>query len=154
MPLIELKEKERLYENNKVYLQHTQLRVLLHELAEKDLTLEMVETINQDIVVVNDHDLTSNGLSKLLKTKQTKILKLVDKELKLVPKDYYRNLWQITGMSAIGLPIGAAIGVLVNNMGLLAVGLPIGMGIGILIGVRMDKKALEEGRQLHTEIKP
>lgn len=153
MALLDLKEKERLYENNKVYLQHTQLGSLLNELAEKDLTPEMIVSINQDIVAVNEHDVTINGLSKLIKTKQTKILKLVEKELKIVPKDYYQKLWQVTGMSAIGLPIGAAIGAIAKNMGLLAIGLPIGMGIGALIGARMDKKAVAEGRQLQTEIK-
>jgi hypothetical protein len=38
-------------------------------------------------------------------------------------------------------------------MGLLAIGLPIGMGIGIAVGTSMDKKAMNEGRQLDIEIK-
>jgi hypothetical protein len=56
-------------------------------------------------------------------------------------------------MSAIGLPLGVAFGVSVGNLGLLGLGLPIGMAIGIAIGTAMDKKALQEGRQLNVEIK-
>lgn len=57
------------------------------------------------------------------------------------------------GMSAFGLPFGVVIGLITKNMGLLAIGLPIGMGIGVMVGSKMDKKALEEGRQLNMEIK-
>ena len=51
------------------------------------------------------------------------------------------------------LPIGAAIGSVSGNMGVLGAGLPIGMGIGIAVGMSMDKKAINEGRQLDIEIK-
>jgi hypothetical protein len=89
----------------------------------------------------------------LIKQKQTKIIKLLEKELKIVPKNYYRNIWLAVGMSVFGLPIGVAFGVSIGNMGLLAIGLPIGMAIGTLVGSRMDKKAFEENRQLDIEIK-
>ena len=59
----------------------------------------------------------------------------------------------VLGMSAIGLPIGSAFGLLIGNIGLLGLGLPIGMVIGLLIGYRMDKKAQAEGRQLNIELK-
>jgi hypothetical protein len=77
----------------------------------------------------------------------------LEKELKVVPKNYYRTLWMALGMSAFGLPIGTAIGLFLGNIGLLAVGLPIGMGIGAVVGTNMDKKALAEGRTMDIEIK-
>lgn len=88
-----------------------------------------------------------------MKRQQTEILKFVEKELKIVPKNYYRNLWVALGMSAFGLPLGVAFGLSIGNMGLMALGLPIGMAIGVLVGSSMDKKALEQGRQLDIEIK-
>ncbi len=59
----------------------------------------------------------------------------------------------VTGMSAFGLPIGAAIGISMGNIGLLGIGLPIGMGIGIAVGTALDKKAKEGGKQLEVELK-
>ena len=38
-------------------------------------------------------------------------------------------------------------------MAFLAIGIPLGMAIGIGLGTGMDKKALEEGRQLDIEIR-
>ncbi len=85
----------------------------------------------------------------MLIKKQNKILRLLEKEYKLVVKNYYQNLWLIVGMTSIGLPMGLAFGLGFDNMGLLASGLPIGMAIGLAIGVTMDKKASKEGRQLN-----
>ena len=89
----------------------------------------------------------------MLKQKRFKIIKLLEKELKIVPKNYYRNLWFIVGMSVFGLPLGVAFGISIGNLGLLGIGLPIGMVIGIAVGSGMDKKAHKEGRQLNIEIK-
>lgn len=90
-------------------------------------------------------------MEKLLKTNLSKILKLLEKELKLVPKSHYRNQWMVLGMSAFGLPIGVAFGISIGNLGLLGLGLPIGMAIGIAVGTGMDEKARKEGRQLSCE---
>lgn len=76
------------------------------------------------------------------------LLKLLEKELKLVPKDHYRTRWMVVGMSAFGLPFGVVFGTSLGNMAYLGLGLPIGMGIGIAIGASMDEKAKKEGRQL------
>ena len=78
---------------------------------------------------------------------------MTEKELKIVPKNYYRNLWMVLGMSAFGLPLGVAFGLSLGNIGLLAIGLPIGMAIGTLVGSKLDKKALESGKQLDIELK-
>lgn len=137
----------------KLSIIYTQLSALLSELRKKELPHKIIESINQDIETINATPLTGNEFRKLVKQKQTNILKLVEKELKIVPKNHYRNIWLLLGMSAFGLPIGVALGLSIGNIGLLAIGLPIGMAIGIAVGTAMDKKAIEEGRQLEVEIK-
>lgn len=61
-------------------------------------------------------------------------------------------MWIALGMSAFGLPVGAAMGLTIGNMALLGIGLPIGMVFGLAIGSAMDKKSLKEGTQLNIEL--
>nr|WP_294934046.1 hypothetical protein [uncultured Flavobacterium sp.] len=153
MNIIELKERPNISDNitlNRIYVQ---LGEFLKQLKNKELPHGIIAAINQDIEELNALALTESGLQKAVKQKQTRIIKLLEKELKIVPKNYYRNLWLIVGMSAFGLPIGVAFGLSWGNMGLLGIGLPIGMAIGFALGAGMDKKALQEGRQLDIEIK-
>jgi hypothetical protein len=49
--------------------------------------------------------------------------------------------------------MGVAFGISLGNLGLLGLGLPIGMAVGVGVGSMMDKKALQEGRQLDFEVK-
>ncbi|HLF53198.1 hypothetical protein [Flavobacterium sp.] len=151
--MIELKERQNISDNINLSKIYVQLAELLKELKKKQLPHKIIESVNQDIEEINSTSLTDNELRKLVKQKQTRIIKLVEKELKIVPKNYYRNLWLVVGMSAFGLPIGVVFGLSIGNMGLLALGLPIGMAIGIVVGSGMDKKASVEGRQLDVEIK-
>ncbi len=92
-------------------------------------------------------------MRKRIRKSQSNILKLIEKELKLVPKNLYRSRWMAIGMSAFGIPLGVAFGTSLWNMGLLGIGIPIGMVIGMAIGSGMDKKAFEESRQLDLEMK-
>ncbi|MFD2892808.1 hypothetical protein ACFS5J_12380 [Flavobacterium chuncheonense] len=153
MNIIELKERQNISDNINLSRIYSQLGELLKELKNKELPHKIIESINQDIEDLNSTSHADKELVKLVKQKQTKIIKLIEKEVKIVPKNYYRNLWLVLGLSAFGVPIGVAFGLSVGNLGLLAIGLPIGMVIGIAIGSRMDKKAYEEGRQLDIEIK-
>lgn len=153
MNIIELKERQNISDNIKLNRIYVQFGELLKELSKKDLPQKIIESINLDIEELNSTSLTSNDFIKLTKQKQTKIIKVIEKELKIVPKNFYRNIWLALGMSAFGLPIGVAFGLSVGNIGLLAIGLPIGMAIGMAVGSRMDKKAFEESRQLNIEIK-
>ena len=149
MSIIKLKEIENSSENPA----YAQLGALLQELEKKTLSDEVVRSINQDIEELNATSASGSSLEKLAKQQQTNIVKLVEKHHKIVPKNYYRNIWLAVGMSAIGLPIGTLFGLLMGNMALLAIGLPIGMGIGVVVGTNMDKKAAAEGRQLDIELK-
>lgn len=126
MNIIVLKERTSTIESNKFNQLYSQFRGLLSILNETKLPNILVEAINQDVQEINSSYLPDKALKKLVKQKQTKILKAVEKDLKIVPKNYYRNLWQVVGMSVFGLPIGVALGLVVGNIGLLAIGLPIG----------------------------
>ena len=130
-----------------------QFNSLIKLLNDKNLTLNVIKKINDNIKELNSSQVMGTALSHLIKKKQNKIIKWTEKELKIVPKNYYRNLWMVLGMSAFGLPLGVAFGLSLGNIGLLAIGLPIGMAIGTLVGSKLDKKALESGKQLDIELK-
>lgn len=130
--------------------QFIELIVLLNS---KNLPANSIEMINYQVQELNVSELTGNSFLHLLKKKQAKILKFIEKEVKLVPKNYYRNLWLALGLSAFGIPLGVAIGLSAKNMGLLGIGLPIGILIGMALGISLDKKAKEKGNQLDIELK-
>ena len=153
MDFVALKGRQEINQNSKAEVLFIQFEKLLIELKKKPLPDSVIESVNEHIKDLNAAPANTNELKKIVKAKQTKIISLVEKNLKIVPINYYRNLWMVIGMSAFGLPIGVAIGLFAKNMGLLAIGLPIGMGIGIAVGSQMDKKAAEENRQLGIEIK-
>ena len=153
MNIIEVKDRAGITEDVKLNNVYGQFKTLISELRKKVLPDNIADSINADINAINASTVTGNDLKKIIKQKQTTIIKLVEKELKIVPKAYYRNLWLAVGMSAFGLPIGVIFGLSMGNIGLLAIGLPIGMAIGIGVGTSMDKKAAAEGRQLDVEIK-
>ena len=153
MNIIELKERKDISENIKLCRKYAQLGNFLKELKKKELPLTIIESVNNDIEAINGIPRTEFDLTISVTQTQRKIIKLVEKELKIVPKNYYRNLWTALGLSVFGLPIGSIFGLTFRNGGLLGIGLPIGMLIGMLVGSQMDKKAFEEGRQLDIEIK-
>jgi len=130
-----------------------QLGQLLHELERRDLPAGVTAQRESDIERLNSMEDSSRSFAGTIKKTENKIIKLVEKELKIVPKNHYRKLWFVLGMSAFGMPIGVAFGLIVGNIGLLGLGLPIGMGIGLAVGSAMDQKALKEGRQLDFEVK-
>ena len=129
----------------------SELKALLAELDTKDLKSHVTEFINKCIEEINAY--TGPKMNRFTVQKQSAILKLIEKEHKIVPKNRYRNIWGLFGITSIGIPIGVAFGISMGNLGLLGLGFPIGLAIGYVIGTRMDKKALDEGRQLKTEIK-
>lgn len=139
--------------NSKVENSIAQFKKLVEILNTKNLPENIVEKINSEISILNSSEAVGNSFFHLLKKKQNTITKLIEKELKLVPKNYYRNLWLVLGMATFGLPLGIALGLSIGNIGLLGIGLPIGMAIGLIVGSSMDKKALESGKQLDIELK-
>ncbi|NQV53288.1 MAG: hypothetical protein HQ500_08890 [Flavobacteriales bacterium] len=123
---------------------------LFDELRGRDIPQDMVEKINTHILTINSLSGSEAKFRRLMRRSQRKILDLLVKELKLVPKNYHRNMWVGLGMAVFGVPIGVSWGISAENMGMIGVGIPLGMVIGIAIGTSMDKKALAEGRQLNV----
>lgn len=149
----QLIERHQISEHLKAFNRYQQLGKLLTELEKKELLSETIDLINKEIEELNSITVVDTHFVKAIKAKENSILKLLEKTHKIVPKNYYRKLWMVLGMSAFGLPIGVAFGLSMGNIALLGIGLPIGMAIGIGVGSTMDKKALHEGRQLDFEVK-
>ena len=126
---------------------------LIDELNKNDIPAEMTISINKDVDDINRFVGSAKDTSRLLNKRQTQIATKLEKELKLVTINHHRNKWLALGMAAFGLPIGVAFGISMGNLGLLGIGLPIGLGIGVLVGMSLDKKAKESGKQLDVEFK-
>lgn len=147
--------------NQKIYTgQDVKIKQVLNQfnnliVAFRKLSLpdSLVAFINQQVENVNAYSGEPSKLGITVKKMQTVLLKRAEKEAKIVPKNYYRNLWMVIGMSAFGIPLGVALGASLGNMAFLGLGLPIGMPIGMALGSGLDKKAKDEGRQLDIEIK-
>lgn len=153
MEFKELDKRVNIDQNKKLNNAYSQFGELLNELNKKELPNEVISSINSGIEEINSFKESEKGLRKLIRKAQSRIIKLIEKELKLVTKNHYRNTWLAIGMSVFGIPLGVAFGTSLGNMGFIGIGLPIGMAIGMAIGTGMDKKAFEEGRQLDLEIK-
>jgi hypothetical protein len=143
----DLAQKSRL---NKKYLQFQEL---ISELRDMVLNIEIKHSLNNAIDTMNSLSDFDKKLGKQLKSEQSKILKLLKNELKLVTKNYYINKWLDFGIGALGVPIGIAIGVIMGNMAFIGIGLPIGFGFGLAVGTVLDLKVKEKGKQLKFEIK-
>jgi len=153
MEIKELNKRPEIVQNKKLNGAYSMLDKLLSELKKKGLPNNIVITINNEIERLNSVSESEKKLRKQIIKAQRSIINLIEKELKLVTKNHYRNMWLALGMAVFGLPLGVAFGTSLGNMGLLGIGLPIGMVIGMALGLGMDKKAFEEGRQLDLEIK-
>ncbi|WP_243739346.1 hypothetical protein [Flavicella sediminum] len=149
----ELKKRNGIEQNKKLFDAYTQLENLLLALREKEIPENVMSAISASIYSLNlipDEDLE---LKKQTKRCLSYIIVLLEKDLKIVAINHYRNNWMVIGMG-LGMAIfGIPLGIFTENMGLIGLGIPLGMGIGIAIGANMDKKALESGRQLDLEIK-
>jgi hypothetical protein len=146
-------ERQHLSENVKAENLYQQLGMLLKALEEKKVASDTVDLIDQEIEALNSISHPDKNFVKAIKEKENRIIRLVEKRHKVVPKNYYRKLWMILGMSAFGIPMGVAFGISLGNLGLLGIGLPIGMAVGVGVGSMMDKKAFSEGRQLDFEVR-
>jgi hypothetical protein len=151
MKINSLKPRPEISNKPKLQKVYTQFEKLIDELKAIALPEKITVFINASIDELNL--ISHEKLRSQTKKKQSKIITLIEKELKIVPINHYRNTWMAIGMSAFGIPLGVALGASLGNMGFIAIGLPIGMAIGLSVGTSMDKKAQEEGRQLNMEVK-
>jgi len=140
-------------ESEKIDKLEKEINQLIAEINERDLPDDLYPKINSELQPVRQTPAGNERvLRNSLKKGRGRILRLLEKKAKLVPKGYYRNMHMAIGMTAYGIPMGVAFGIALDNMAFLGIGLPIGLAIGISIGSGMDKKAADEGRQLKTEI--
>lgn len=154
MPLTKLLSKDHLLkEDPKLEQQWTQFQQLIQLIEERNLSDDLLNKLNTEIEKVNHVEEDAKSLQKVIKSSQNQMIRLLEKEAKIVPQGYYRNLWLALGMSTFGIPLGIILGLSMGNMGFLGIGLPIGLGIGVAVGSMFDKKAAEEGRQLAIELK-
>ncbi len=78
------------------------------------------------------------------------IITIAAKFYKLVSKKHYQNEWMTLGTS-IGLSFGVVIWLLSNDVVYFPLGISLGIVLGMAYGSELDKKALNEGRQLIIE---
>ncbi|MDX1627569.1 MAG: hypothetical protein R3345_02655 [Fulvivirga sp.] len=138
--------------SDKTEKQFKNLEKLISEINKHTLADDVVEKVNDEIEKVNDHTGEDKKYRRQIIKSTQRIISVVVKEHKLVPKNYYRNMWLGVGMAAFGVPLGIAFGAALDNMGLMGVGLPLGIAIGYGVGKEKDKKAKEEGKQLDVAI--
>jgi len=135
--------------NPKVVISANRLNNLLEIIKDKNIPNKQITAINKLVQKLNDFKESDKKLNKLLHKTDCAVVSLLEKELKLVPKNYYRNMWLALGMSIFGLPLGVAFSAALNNYGFIGIGLPIGMVIGMAYGTKLDKKAACNNLQLN-----
>jgi hypothetical protein len=146
-------ERHTIGDNIKAYNAYQQFGKLIDALELRQLPGETISLLNHEIEQLNAIEVLDSSFLKAIKRSENKIVKYIEKNHKIVPKNHYRKLWMIMGISGFGIPLGVAVGLSLGNMGMIGLGFPIGMAIGIGVGSKMDKKALEEGRQLDLELR-
>ncbi|SIT02701.1 hypothetical protein [Belliella pelovolcani] len=129
------------------------LNLMIESINEKVLPNDLIVIINQSIDELNSLRVEKSKYLKKINHIKKWIINKLEKELKIVPINYYRNQWMALGMAVFGLPFGVMFGVVFKNMAFIGIGIPFGISIGIAMGTGMDTKAKEEGRQLNIEVK-
>jgi len=152
MEINKLKKRDGIDSNKKLTDLYVQFGKLLSELRKRDLPDKVVQSINTNIALINPALEREEQWRKQLRKTQSDILRLIEKELKLVPKNHYRNIWLALGIAAFGVPLGVAFGASLGNMAFMGIGMAMGIPVGLAIGTGLDKKAADEGRQLDVEV--
>ncbi len=152
MDIKELDIRPNIEQDNKLKNKYVFFNKLITELKKKEIPSEIVISVNRDIEGINSFSGSNKDLLKQLRKAESSILNLIEKELKLVTINHYRNRWMALGI-AFGVPFGVVFGASLGNMVFIGIGIPVGMAIGIAVGTAMDKKANENGNQLNVEVK-
>ncbi|MEM6523440.1 MAG: hypothetical protein AAGF85_02250 [Bacteroidota bacterium] len=141
----------RSFEHEKLVQWYESFKNFINELRKRTLNDSTIEELNGAIDRLNNHKGDRHTFQVELRKTQTQLLKYLEKNEKIVVKNYYRKLWLVLGMTVYGIPVGLLFSLAIGNMAFIAIGLPIGMAVGIGVGTNMDKKAAREGRQLNIE---
>ena len=151
MTLKTLRERSDLNPGKRTQRKVQNFRELLQALGERKLPDSLTEALNLKINALNALQGTEKQYRKAVVNTEYKILKFLEKEHKIVPKNHYQKTWLALGMAVFGVPLGVGMGTALGNMGFMGAGIGIGLAIGIAVGAGMDKKARDEGRQLEFE---
>lgn len=143
MTIHKIEERTIAEQDVKLTKAYNRLQVLIDELNKREVPENIQNTINTDIATINSFSETDKKLVKLLRKVHYKTLRLIEKELNLVTKNHYKNLYM-----AIGVALGVAFSASFDNNGM---GLILGLAIGISVGIHFDKKAEQNGNQLNLE---
>jgi len=151
MKFIELTKRLSHYQDGKLSQSYDQFENLLAELSRKEIPQSMVISINEHILLINSFPGNDIKLVKELRKSRAEILRMLQKELQVVPRFYYQRMWLAIGICAFALPMGVVFGVIFDNLVWMTLALPLGLMFGIIIGSSMDKKAFESGKQLDLD---
>lgn len=135
-----------------IYKAYKDLQSLLDELRDRTLDQEVITDINKKIDEMNNFRGDEKEHTKQLKKTQQSILYILHQKMRIVPQNYYRNMWMGLGMAVFGIPMGTVLGLVMENMAFIGAGIAIGVPLGLGIGTNLDKKAAQEGKQLNFEL--
>jgi len=152
MEILELTDKPDIKRNVRLRKRFIYFRRLLNEIKKKNIPEDISARINERIEEINFFAGSNKELQRTVNKSLYFIVKLLERKLKIVPRSFYRTRWLIMGMILIGIPLGAIIGYVMGKMVYLGLGIPSGLIIGLFIGNQIDKKALEENRQLDIDV--
>ena len=139
---------ENLLSDKLVLKEQTTLNEYIQRVNKKRIPIKVGRVINKWMSEINRQRDDEKKTIQLIRRNKQKIESLLLQELNWVKKGYYQNLWTAIGISAIGIPLGVAIGTAVDNTGMIAIGICLGIPIGLYIGRTKDKQAEEKGRQI------
>ncbi len=151
MEITKLKKRQLVEPNKKLSKEFQKMENLIEALGKKVIPADVLAYINDDIKLVNSFSGTDKELTKFLRKTHSKILKFVEKELKLVAKNHYLTLWMAIGISVFGISMGTVFSAVLGNAAYIGIGIPIGMVLGLVIGTNLDKNAEIEGKQLDLD---
>jgi len=153
MKILKLNARPGMFLDKQLKHEFDAFEKMILELEKKELPSSTLIQINQEIQELNDFSGSNKALGVAMNKKRNRMLQSLSRDLKLVPKNHYRNVWLAMGMMIFGVPFGMALGTVLGNLALFPIGLPLGLILGIMIGTSLDKKAYETGRQLDIVLK-
>lgn len=140
--------KEELFENQKLQKAYNRLIELIESIEPRPIPDEVKNKIQACLDIIDKEPDKPKRTLKAVNKGTNTIVKLLEKNLRLVPKNHYMVLGMSMGMVLFGIPLGVAFGSAYDNYTFISFGLPIGLSLGLAVGVHLDKKAAEQGKQL------
>ena len=150
-PIKELNIDANYHNEAKLSKHLTYFKLLLEEIRKRKIADLNAGYVNQHIDELNHFKGSVKALKKILRKNKNLILRMLEKDHNITPKNYYRNKWMGIGMLIYGVSFGVIFSSILGNYAFVGVGLPIGMVLGMAIGANKDNKAKEQGNQLDIE---